>query len=147
MTDYAIQLLASLYSAEQLQTGSMFSAIRLAERTHLEAPTVSKVMKILCQQNLVQSARGAQGGYFLKRDGNDISVAEIIAAIEGPIAMTECLIEDGLCGQQAVCDMTANWRRVSAAVVDALAAVSLAEMASPLNPRQITGLQIRTLGA
>ncbi len=145
MTDYAIQLMVSLYSAEQIQAGATLSAIKLAERTYLEVPTVSKVMKLLCQHKLVQSARGAQGGYFLIRSGDDISVAEIIAAIEGPIAMTECSIDDGVCGQQLTCDLTTNWRRISTAVVAALSAVSLAEMANPVAPRQIPGLQITTL--
>ena len=145
MTDYAIQLMVSLYAAEQLQAGSTLSALKLAERTHLETPTVSKVMKLLCRQKLVKSARGAHGGYFLANSGADISVAEIIAAIEGPIAMTECSIDDGVCGQQPMCDLSTNWRQISAAVATALAAVSLAEMAVPaVNARHISGLQITT---
>ncbi len=145
MTDYAIQLMVSLYSADRAQVGTTLSAIKLADRTHLEVPTVSKVMKLLCQHKLVQSARGAQGGYFLIRSGDDISVAEIITAIEGPIAMTECSIDDGVCGQQRNCDLITNWRRISTAVAAALSSVSLAEMANPVHPRQIPDLQITTL--
>ena len=145
MTDYAIQIMVSLHSANQGKTGAMLSTLKLAERTHLETPTVSKVLKLLCQQKLVKSIRGAHGGYLLERAGEEISVAQIIAAIEGPIAMTECSVEDNICGQQSVCGLSANWRRISEAVADALSEVSLADMAGPVDHRQIPDLQIATL--
>lgn len=145
MTDYAIQVMVSLYSADQLEPGIMLSTHKLAERIHLEPPTVSKVMKLLCQQELVKSIRGAHGGYLLERSGEQISVAEIITAIEGPIAMTECSVEDNLCGQQSVCGLSTNWRRISEAVASALSGVSLADMSGPVDSRQIPNLHIATL--
>jgi FeS assembly SUF system regulator len=97
-------------------------------------PTVSKVLKLLVKTGLVDSYRGASGGYSLERDALDISVAEIIAAIEGPIAMTECSMEEGLCAQEAICNLRGNWQRISIAVVKAMEGVSLAEMAQPVKP-------------
>jgi DNA-binding IscR family transcriptional regulator len=80
------------------------------------------------------------------READRISVAEVIAAIEGPIAMTECSIEEGLCSQEENCDLRGNWQRISLAVADALQKVSLAEMASPaariINPLRITTLNV-----
>jgi DNA-binding IscR family transcriptional regulator len=61
-------------------------------------------------------------------------VAEIIAAIEGPIAMTECSAEAGLCSQEAICGLRGNWQRISVAVAQAMEDVSLAEMAQPAKP-------------
>ncbi len=77
---------------------------------------------------------------------DDISVAEIIAAIEGPIAMTECSVEEGLCAQESICSLRGNWQRISVAVARAMEGVSLAEMAQPVKPGA-RPLHITTLNA
>ena len=70
MTDYAIMVMVELHAS----SGEVLSAQALAERSHLELPTVSKVMKLLVNMGLVESYRGATGGYSLERDGRGISV-------------------------------------------------------------------------
>jgi FeS assembly SUF system regulator len=142
MTDYAIMVMVELHASG----GDVLSAHALADRSHLELPTVSKVLKLLVNMNLVDSYRGPNGGYSLERKAEDISVAEIIAAIEGPIAMTECSAEEGLCAQESICNLRGNWQRISIAVANAMEGVSLAEMAQPVKP--ITSpLNITTLNA
>ena len=140
MTDYAIMVMVELH----VSRGEVLSAHALAERSHLELPTVSKVMKLLVKTGLVDSYRGANGGYSLERNAEDVNVAEIIAAIEGPIAMTECSVEKGLCAQEAMCNLRGNWQRISIAVTKAMEGVSLAEMAQPVKstaaPLHITTL-------
>ncbi len=139
LTDYAI-----LMMVEMTRDGGMLSAHALAERVHVETPTASKVLKLLAGNGLLESYRGANGGYRVKREASDISVAEVIAAIEGPIAMTECSVEEGLCSQEDQCELRGNWQRISLAVAQALREVSLAEMSAPMggkpNPLQITTL-------
>lgn len=130
MTDYAIMVMVELNASR----GEVLNAHVLAERSHLELPTVSKVLKLLVKTGLVDSYRGAAGGYSLERDANDISVAEVVAAIEGPIAMTECSVEEGLCSQEANCGLRGNWQRISFAIAEAMENVSLAEMAQPVKP-------------
>jgi FeS assembly SUF system regulator len=130
MTDYAIMVMVELNASR----GDVLSAHALANRSHLELPTVSKVLKLLVKTGLVDSYRGANGGYSLERQAQDISVAEIIAAIEGPIAMTECSVEEGLCAQEAICSLRGNWQRISVAIAKAMESVSLAEMAQPVKP-------------
>jgi DNA-binding IscR family transcriptional regulator len=80
----------------------------------------------------------------MRRDAEDVSVAEIISAIEGPIAMTECSVEEGLCSQEDVCGLRGNWQRISVAVAEAIERVSLAEMAQPTSPVK-NPLRITTL--
>jgi FeS assembly SUF system regulator len=142
MTDYAIMVMVELQASQ----GDVLNAQALAERSHLELPTVSKVLKLLVKTNLVNSYRGASGGYTLERDAKDISVADIIAAIEGPIAMTECSVEEGLCAQEEICSLRGNWQRISVAVAKAMQGVSLAEMAQPVeataSPLQITTFNV-----
>ena len=143
LTDYAI-----LVMVELAREGEMLSAQALAERVGVEVTTASKVLKMLAGSGLVQSFRGASGGYRVNRPAGDISVAEVIAAIEGPIAMTECSVEEGLCSQEDSCGLRGNWQRISLAVAQALQGVSLAEMSAPQgaggrampNPLRITTL-------
>jgi FeS assembly SUF system regulator len=141
LTDYAILIMVEL-----TREGEMLSAHTLAERVHVEVPTASKVLKLLSGNGLLESFRGANGGYRVTRHAGDISVAEVIAAIEGPIAMTECSIEEGLCSQEEQCELRSNWQRISLAVADALHNVSLAEMGAPAG-RRPNPLQITTLNA
>ena len=127
LADYATVLMACLSEDPATQ----LSAQALAERTRLEAPTVSKLLKQLAQAELVLSTRGASGGYRLARPANAISIAEIIAAIEGPLGMTECSIHSGLCDRESHCTVSSNLRKISNAVESALRAVTLADMAAP----------------
>lgn len=127
LTDYAI-----LAMVELTRDGEMLSAHALSERVGVELPTASKVLKMLAGYGLLDSYRGANGGYRAGRPASDISVAEVIAAIEGPVAMTECSEEAGLCSQEDNCELRGNWQRISLAVNQALEQVSLAEMAAPL---------------
>jgi FeS assembly SUF system regulator len=126
LTDYAILMMVEL-----ARGGDMLSAHVLAERIGVEVPTASKVLKLLAGSGLLESFRGASGGYRVTRRAGDISVAEVIAAIEGPIAMTECSAEEGLCSQEDSCGLRGNWQRISLAVAHALQGVSLAEMDAP----------------
>ena len=75
--------------------------------------------------------RGVAGGYRLARPARDISLVEIVEAMEGALAMTECSIHDGHCGIEASCGARANWRRINDVVADALRRVTLADMALP----------------
>jgi len=141
MTDYAILVMVELARDDE-----MLSAHALAERVHIEAPTASKVLKLLAGAGLLESYRGANGGYSVSRLAGDVSVAEVIAAIEGPIAMTECSAEEGLCSQEDSCELRGNWQRISIAVARALQEVSLAEMSAPANAAA-NPLHITTLNA
>jgi FeS assembly SUF system regulator len=141
LTDYAILMMVELTRDREV-----LSAHALAERVRVEVPTASKVLKLLAGGGLLESFRGASGGYRVMRSAADISVAEVIAAIEGPIAMTECSVEQGLCSQEDSCDLRGNWQRISQAVADALEQVSLAEMAAPAG-RTHGPLHITTLDA
>ncbi len=128
LTDYGIVLLAHL---AQSGNGSPHNARELAERSDLPLPAVSKILKILTHEGLLVSQRGAKGGYGLARDAGDISVAQIIAALEGPIALTECTLGPGHCDQEVSCMTRLPWQRINLAVQEALARVSLAELVAP----------------
>lgn len=138
-TDYGIVLLTRLAQAPERQ----FNAPELAADARLPLPTVSKILKILAREELLVSHRGVKGGYGLARAPQEITVAEIISALEGPIAMTECIEHApgaGDCAQEQVCPNRSNWQVINAAVRDALARITLADMTRPLGaePKLVT---------
>jgi FeS assembly SUF system regulator len=128
MTDYAVVLATHLATAE-----GPHAARDLAVQTQIPEPTASKVLKKLARAGVVVSQRGAKGGYALARSPEQIGVNEVIEAIEGPIAVTECSDEttDSLCEYETNCGVRANWQRINFAVHTALSAITLADMAFP----------------
>ena len=124
-TDYGIVLLAQMAQ----DSTRACSAAWLARRCYLPLPMVSKVLKALTQGEVLVSHRGAQGGYSLARPAVMISVAEIIEAIEGPIAMTECSVADPqACDYLEHCHVSSHWNRINEAIRETLRNISLAEM-------------------
>jgi FeS assembly SUF system regulator len=105
----------------------------LARDTGIPQPTISKILKQLVRRGVVDSARGARGGYRLARRAEDVTVAEIIAALEGPIGVTECGSHEGHddCELSTRCVVRGNWQRINEAITRALAGITLAEMAQP----------------
>jgi FeS assembly SUF system regulator len=129
LTDYAIVLMSYLATKSELK----HSAHSLSDAVKVPQPTVKKVLKALSQAGLLTSARGAQGGYSLARSADDVSVAEIIIALEGPIAITECVSDEHQCDQESHCEIQTNWARINNAVFTALDEVKLADMLTPSN--------------
>ena len=132
LTDYGIVLMS--YMAGQAERAH--NANELAAGARLPAPTVSKLLRLLAREGLLESQRGVKGGYTLARRAEEISVASIISALEGPIALTACAtVDDPDCAHEPLCPVRSHWNRISLAIRDALEGVSLAEMAVPMKPR------------
>lgn len=134
--DYGLVLMTAFLRGRE--EGGNFSARELAARTRLPLPMVSKILKALAREGLLTSHRGTNGGYSLARTPDRISVSEVLVAVEGPIAMTECLHDRGDCRQVAVCPVRTNWERINVAVKHVLDAITLADMAEPLPDSLVT---------
>ena len=124
LTDYATVVLAALADAPI----RVHSAAELAERSRLELPTVSKVLKPLAHAGLVTGFRGASGGYRLARPAGHISLFEIVEAIEGPLGMTECSGEHSSCEHEPHCGVQGQWRQINDIISDTLRGMTLAQM-------------------
>lgn len=125
MTDYAVVMMADMARRDD----GVCTAATLAESTAIPLPTVAKLLKALAQAGLARSQRGAAGGYRLTRSAEEINVAEIVGAIEGPIALAACVdTSKEHCSVEALCAMRGNWDKVNRAVLAALRQVTLAEM-------------------
>lgn len=130
LTDYATVVLANIAAApERLHTAS-----ELAAGTGLTQTTVSKLLKALARSGLLSSQRGASGGYTLARPAARISAADVLDALEGPVALTECSSDDGGCEYEAKCRVGNAWQVINAAIRRALEDISLVDLVSR-NPR------------
>jgi len=106
------------------------NAFDLAAATGLPAPTVSKLLAALARAGVLVSQRGAKGGYRLARPPAAITAADIVSAVDGPIALTVCIEHGaGACDVESLCPTRSGWRRINDAVRDAMKSVSLAELA------------------
>lgn len=128
LTDYGMVVMTDLADSPDRTR----NAAEIAAETRVAAPTVRKLLKRLTQAGLVDSTRGVHGGYRLARMPDAITVSQVITALEGPIGLTECSLHEGRCSLEPDCRVRGNWQIINTAVRDALADVTLADMARPI---------------
>jgi FeS assembly SUF system regulator len=147
LTDYGLVLMTHI---AQNHDRLLRTARDLAAESRLPLPTVSKLLKELLQGGLLVSQRGIKGGYSLARKPREISVAEIIAVLEGPISLTECSTDiSGLCDLEPCCPIKNNQRIISQVVRGALGKVMLSDLSQPLHlttVRNARGNLVPTIG-
>ena len=124
LTDYGTVVLAHLAG----DPDTVCSAADVSAATGIAPPTVSKLLKSLARADLVSSTRGANGGYQLTRDPREISAADVIDALEGPVSITECSTSDSHCDYEQVCSVGSAWKRINVAIRHALDDVSLVDL-------------------
>ena len=129
-TDYGIVLLAHLASHSNAPEADGYHTARsLAHEVALPLPVVSKILKILARSGVIESHRGAKGGYSLRVAPTEINIADMIAALEGPVSMTECSTSAGQCSHEDICSVRDPWQVINRIVRDALSDISLADIA------------------
>lgn len=132
LTDYGLVLMTCIARSEGV--AAQRTARDLASESKLPLSTVSKLLKELLQSGLLLSHRGTKGGYLLARQPHQISVIDIIAAIEGPMALTECSADiSGLCNLEVSCPIKSNQRVINQAVRGVLEKITLADLVQPLH--------------
>jgi FeS assembly SUF system regulator len=131
MADYGtVVMTAMVHEPERSR-----SAAEVAAAIHVPVPTVSKILKMLTRGGLLVSVRGVRGGYLLARPSGEITLVDIIHAMDGPIGMTECSVTPGLCTQESGCTVRATWQRVNQAVLGVLREITLDQMVVPAPQR------------
>ncbi len=146
ISDYGIVLMTQLAARGDPEPRN---ARQVATAARLPLPVVRKILKVLTREGLLASHRGSKGGYSLARSPEQISAAEMIAALDGPIGLTECATHSGLCEQEASCHVREPWQRINAVVHNALSSVTLAELAGPAlanAARQADAIPLSDLG-
>ncbi|MFO0931496.1 MAG: SUF system Fe-S cluster assembly regulator [Planctomycetota bacterium] len=136
LADYGILLMSYLATDRR---GQVHTARDVSGATGVPLPTVSKILKALARAGLLASHRGVGGGFALAREGKSITVADVVTALEGPIALTACLSPDReSCTVENSCPVRPNWERLNDAVRTALQSISVAEMVVPRFPTTST---------
>ncbi len=130
LADYALILSVQLTRSPD----GLHSAIALSETTGIPVPTVSKILGNLARNNILISQRGLKGGFKLQRPAEEISVAQIIEAIDGPIRLTSCVEEDFDCDLFKLCTMRPHWQAINEAVRGALDGITLLQISNSANP-------------
>lgn len=141
LTDYGTVVLAHLAGDK----AGLVSAAEVATATGIAPPTVSKLLKSLAKSGLVISTRGSHGGYRLARDAQEISAADVIDALEGPVSITECSSSDSHCDFEAWCNVGSAWQRINVAIrrtLDEISLVDLLRNSRPVSRFEFAGLPI-----
>ena len=125
LTDYGIVVMTEIAT---MKSDTVHTAKVISERTKIPLPTVTRLLKTLSNEGLLDSQRGSQGGYSLSESASTISVASIIESIEGPIALTECSTNECACSYESSCNVELPWQKINNTVKTALEKISLAEM-------------------
>lgn len=125
LADYAVVLMSHMAGRDRRA-----NAAELAGLTGLPVPSVSKILGAMTRAGLLVSHRGLKGGFSLARAASEISVADVIEAVDGPIALVHCIENaPGDCDFEEVCAMRTHWQIINGAVRDGLSRVTLAEIA------------------
>ena len=137
LTDYATVILSFMAR----DNTHVHAAMEIASVTGIALPTVSKILKLLVNAKVLVSTRGAKGGYALAREPEKITIADVISALEGPIALTECSISQQGCEQASGCEIRGNWGLINQTIHNALESVTLADMIRPARSQDPTWVQ------
>jgi len=130
LADYAVVLMGQLARRDRRA-----NATELAEETGLPVPTVSKILGAMSRAGLLASHRGLKGGFTLARPASEVTVADVIEAVDGPIALVHCIENaPGDCDYEPICNMRPHWQVINAAVRDGLARITLADIAGDAPP-------------
>lgn len=127
LADYAVVLMSAIAT----RGDDIHTAASLNFDTKVPLPTVSKILGKMAKANLLMSHRGIGGGFSMTLDAKNISIADIIEAVDGPVQLTNCLSEENTCcDYEPVCLTRSKWDKINNAVYQALNNVPLLEMVS-----------------
>lgn len=123
LADYSISIVHAMIDEHEC-----VSASKIAKKTLIPEPTVSKILKKLAEAHLVFSSQGPKGGYQLSKSAEKITLAELITAIDGKPAMTECCKTTYDCARDRICGQKSNWKKINKKIMTMLDGISVSEM-------------------
>jgi len=133
LSDYALRIAVHLVATKD----KLCTNDELSQTLHIPVATVRKLLKKLVDAKLVTSIRGFKGGYQLSSAPEKISLAQVIVAVEGPISITECAINNAECKSSRRCDLKENWSIINNYFVDTLAGINLLDMSRKLSEQPV----------
>lgn len=132
LTDYAVVIMAYIAEVFLSKTNPndlhLLQAREIASHTHLSLPTVSKLLKILTKHKFLNSLRGVNGGYQLATAPENVSIIDLIQALEGPFAITECNLGHQHCSSETLCAIRSPWLHINEMITKALSSIKLSDL-------------------
>lgn len=128
LTDYAVVIMTHIAYCAMHDSASLLQAREIAEHTHLSLTTVSKLLKTLTKHKFLTSLRGTNGGYQLAVLPEKVSIVDLIQALEGPLAITECNLGHAHCSSETQCAIRTPWLHINQIITESLAAVKLSDL-------------------
>lgn len=125
-TDYGIRALAHMALAESERT--VFGARDIAEAREVPEVYMQKVLHALAEAGIVQSHRGVFGGFSLVKDPREITLFELMEALQGPVAVNKCVLDEGLCSREDDCNIRSSWETIQMQLRDFLEGITLADL-------------------
>ena len=125
LADYAVSIISSFSDNEN----EILSSQDIVYKTKLQQATVNKLLSRLVKEGFLVPFRGANGGYKLKKDLSNISIKELVEAIEGPVSLTDCLNKNANdCNLFSVCNTKNTWSMVNNAIKDTLESIKIKDI-------------------
>jgi len=124
LTDYALVIMAFLSK----DPDNFAQTSDIALNTHIAKPTAAKILKILAKQGLISSHRGTNGGYKITNSPTNISVADVIEVIEGPMAIMDCTLGEQHCAIYKNCSINTPWVQINRVLVKCLDTIKLSDL-------------------
>ena len=135
LADYGLLIACSLHEPGQ----QLLKLDQVADLTKLSIPTVRKVMKLLVDGEVVHSERGVKGGYSLAAPSHHISLAKVLRAIEGGVALTDCCADARFCDVKQSCTVQTNWLVINQTINEIFERLTLKDMTSKLSRNDVLG--------
>ena len=135
LTDYGVVIMAFMANAPT----RLFQSREIAEQVAVAQPTVAKLLKRLTQHKLLISHRGANGGYHLAQAPEKITIADLINALEGPIAITECNMGHDYCATANLCAVKGPWLKINQIITNTLQSITLSELVNRKKEESFSG--------
>ncbi len=132
LADYAVIMMCALAECREYA-----SASEIATLTKVSKTTASKILKMLAKAGLIQAVRGSKGGYALIKKASEISLAAVVAAMDGPIALTECSTTKQNCSKLACCEARPHWQFINQVIDDVLSHYTLDDTMKPMTKPDI----------
>lgn len=107
----------------------------IASRQKIPEQYLEQIFSTLKKSQLITSVRGAQGGYFLSKEPNNITVGDVLTILEGPVALSQCIIDEGACENSNDCSTKLVWEKLKKGIEDVLNSITLQDMIDDYNKK------------
>ena len=106
---------------------------QIAQRQNISEQYLEQIFSTIKKSGLIKSVRGAQGGYLLSKEPKDITVGDILIVLEGPVSISDCVVDEDICENSGICVTKIVWERLKKGIEDVINSITLQNMIDDYN--------------